>query len=480
MKYLICLIVGFAISLNLNGQEKTIIITEGSLPYEDQTWFTSGTNGEFPSDKIKKYWDEKKRIHAASHTNNGWFIVMAKNTGYTAQTYKRSAEWPTKWIKDNWDEDYYISEVTYGAGEWLIVMSKSDEFTGQSLNRGTWSEIKNWVKEKRDDGFHFTSAAHDGNEWAFVMSKYRPISSQGYFFADTYDEMKTKIKEKVWDQDYRIHLIEYGAGEYFVAYGLYAEDNDRGQSYVVNHENLKNYINEQWDKSRDIAYIGGGIVKSDNLSASNNSAITNNGNQGKSIRTDLPNGGYIDYNWDENGVLHTVTHQACIWCHGSKTCNICFGMGGVSYGGMWYPCKSCMGTKICQNCKGEGYTTSVGVVQPDGSGSMVSSNGYTVNSFGGGHVVTSPDGKVSVHGGSGSSSDNASSSSSRSSTSSSKTCPKCNGQKYEATAYTYAAASASGWMPPYHHTGGKCPYCNRVDDHYHYPCTECHGYGHIR
>lgn len=67
-----------------------------------------------------------------------------------------------------------------------------------------------------------------------------------------------------------------------------------------------------------------------------------------------------------------------------------------------------------------------------------------------------------------------------SSYSSRSSCPKCHGRRYESTAYNYAAASASGWMPPYHHTRGKCSYCNRTGDHYHYPCTECHGHGQVK
>jgi len=70
-------------------------------------------------------------------------------------------------------------------------------------------------------------------------------------------------------------------------------------------------------------------------------------------------------------------------------------------------------------------------------------------------------------------------SSSRSSSHASREmCSKCGGRGYERTSYQYAAASSSGWMPPYHNSGGgSCPYCNYKTDHYHYPCSECRGYG---
>lgn len=484
MRHLISIIVTAAFSLALNAQDKTIIIAESDLPLQGQVWF-SAVN--FPGESIKKNWDEERRIHAASYTSKGWFFVMAKETGYTAQTYKTDTEWPTDWIKENWDEDYYISELAYGDGKWLVVMSKSDDFSAQSYNRGTWSEISDWLKEKRDAGYAITSMAYNGTEWGIVMSKYAPIESQGYFFASTYDELKSKIQENVWDKNYNIQAIEYGDGSYLVTYGNYSSNNSRGQNYSIDSSDVKAYIQKRWDDSQDIAYIGGGCDNttsySNNLAATTTTTTTttttNNSNT-RHMHTDLPNGGYIDYTWDENGVLHTVTCQPCLWCHGTKICSICNGNGGVygrAYGGTWYTCKSCGGTGVCQNCKGEGYTVTTTVTNPDGTSTLSSSNGYTANSFGGGTIVTSPDGKVTVHGGVGGA--DSQSSSSRASAGSG-TCPKCNGRGFESTAYTHAAASTAGWMQPYHCTGGKCPYCNRTDDHYHYPCNECHGYGHIK
>ena len=473
MRYIISITIAAVFSLALSA--RTIIITESGLPLQEQVWF-SGAN--FPGESIKKNWDEGRRIHAASYTDKGWFFVMAKETGYTAQTYKIDPQWPSDWIKGNWDKDYYISELAYGDGKWLIVMSQSDNFTAQSYNRGTWSGISGWLKEKRDAGYFITSMAYNGAEWGIVMSRYTPIESQGYFFANTYDDLKDNIQEKVWDKNYNIQAIEYGNGSYIVTYGNYSTNNGRGQNYSIDNNDVKAYIQTRWDDSHDIAYIGGGSTNTtSNNHLASNTVTTNNGNT-RHMRTDLPNGGYIDYTWDENGVLHTVTRQACLWCHGTKICSICNGAGGVygrAYGGMWYPCKSCGGAGGCQNCKGEGFTVTTTVTNPDGTGSLISSNGYTANSFGGGTVVTSPNGNVTVHGGG---SDNHSSSSKGSS--GSGTCPKCNGKGFESTSYTHAAASAAGWMQSYHCTGGKCPHCNRTDDHYHYPCTECHGYGHIK
>lgn len=73
-------------------------------------------------------------------------------------------------------------------------------------------------------------------------------------------------------------------------------------------------------------------------------------------------------------------------------------------------------------------------------------------------------------------------SSSRSSSNSSRTvCAQCGGSGYDRTAYNNAAASASGWMPPHHNSPGlKCAVCASTSDHYHYPCSACHGYGRVQ
>lgn len=474
----------------ISAKENTIIITEGSLGVKEQSWFSGGT---FPGDKIKSAWDAGKRIHAAAYTNKGWFIVMAKGTGYTMQSYKTSTSWPREWVKQKWDEDYYITDIAYGDGTWLVVMSQSPDFSGQSTYASSWNNLQSWLKEKSDENYFITSMAHDGSQWRIVVSKTKRISSQGYLFATSLDELKSKIKEKVYNRSYRVHQMQYGDGEYFVTYGNYATDRTRSQNYWAQcpDAEAKKFIDERWNDSQDIAYVGGGLFSSpstsgSNYTASRNTTTTNrntsnnNNNNKKNFRTDLGNGNYTDYTWGDDGKLYATSHMQCLWCHGTKVCGICHGNGGIygrAYGGTWYPCKSCLGNGVCSNCKGQGYIVSVSVTNPDGSGNLVSSNGYSVQSLGGGHIVNSPHSGTSVYEGKGSRN---SGSSARSSSSSRSSCPKCHGRRFESTAYDYAAASTSGWMQPYHHTGGKCSYCSRVGDHYHYPCSECQGHGQIK
>lgn len=192
----------------------------------------------------------------------------------------------------------------------------------------------------------------------------------------------------------------------------------------------------------------------------------------KSTRQNFATGGYVEYTTLDDGRTMVKTVIPCNLCHGSKICPSCYGQGGrlgPAYGGTWYPCVLCGGSGInnCRVCAGKGEI--ITIVYADGNNAYgISSNGSTSHSNSAGTVVTTPYGTKVYANESGSSS-----SSSRS------TCTKCGGRGYESTSYKSAAASTHGWMQPYHNSAGSsCPHCSLSSDHYHYPCTECRGYGH--
>lgn len=175
-----------------------------------------------------------------------------------------------------------------------------------------------------------------------------------------------------------------------------------------------------------------------------------------------------------DGTIRCTTYSRCQSCYGSGVCGMCGGSGACSfcYGrgmiysvGYSYPCQMCQRTGRCNMCGGSRkcFCTRNNPYP-----------GYTPHSI----YWFSADGQL-IFSDRGSDWNGGGSSSSRSSSSGSKVCPVCHGRKYSSQAYSYAAGSAAGWMPPYHHGGGSgCPYCNSRSDHYHYPCNECHGTGH--
>lgn len=246
--------------LGVKSQDKTILITETGLPYTSQSWFYSGRGNALQEDKIKKNWDEGRRITSVAYTDNGWFVTMAKNTGIGMQSYSYTADWPEDWIDKQWNENYSITSISKGNGKWMVVMSKGSGFSTQSYWRNSWEKLRPWIKEKRNEGYMITSVAYDGSYWTVVLSKGSPYSAQGYLWADSYDELVSKVKKEIWDKSDRIHLMEYGEGYYLVVYGNYSQNNGRGQYFHVNPSDVSEYIDKKWKESYNIAQIGGGYA----------------------------------------------------------------------------------------------------------------------------------------------------------------------------------------------------------------------------
>ena len=251
------LILLICMAFGIKAENKTLIITESGLPYTSQTWITTGSD-PFPGELINKNWDEGRRITSVAYTRDGWFVIMDKDTGIGMQTYNTDASWPRNWISENWDDGYRITSITKSSSYWCVVMSKGFGYTAQTYKQGSWDELKKWIKETWDLGYDITDAAYNGKNWTIVMSKGTPYSTQGYLWAKSYSELKTKIKERVWDKDRSLISIDSDGSEYFVVYGKYKDGHTPGQSYIENPSNVSKFISDEWGKSRSISHVGGG------------------------------------------------------------------------------------------------------------------------------------------------------------------------------------------------------------------------------
>ena len=475
----ILLLVMMHIFICINAQNKTILIAESQLPYTQQKWFYSGV-GKSPNESdIKSNWDEGYRITSAAYTSKGWFFSMSKGSGIGMQTYIFKSDWPDDWIKKNWDDQYYISAISHSNSQWLVVMSKGIGFTGQSWNRNDWSNIKDWIKEKWDKGYHITSCGYNGTKWTVVMSVVPNLSTQGYLWVKDTDALKSKIQTNIWDKGYCLQLIEFGQGEYFVVYCKYKDNKGRAQNWIVEPSDVNNYIKARWDNSQNIAYIGGGHSSSTSNSSTayNNQQLSYPNNNGQTWREELEYGMFAINKGNPNGVRTRTIYRACAACRGTSGCSncrgtgmctICYGQGGIvtpGYG-TYIPCAACGYTGRCGICHGSGKCVCASTEYP----------GYMPGST----LVIGPNGQVISNSRDFDSGSLSSSKSSYSSgTGAGGTCPKCHGRRFETQSYQYAAGSNAGWMQPYHNSSGSsCPYCGHATDHYHYPCSECRGYGH--
>ena len=364
MKNLVFAIVLTIGAFLVQAQDKTIIMTESRLPYTSQTWFYSGRGNELQESNIEKNWDEGRRITSVAYTDNGWFVTMAKNTGMGRQSYSYSADWPIDWIKEKWGNDYNITAIGRSQSKWLVVMSQDSGYTTQYWCRDNWSELKEWYDEKREEGCYITDMAYNGNMWTLVASKTDKIKSQGYLWANSYEDLKSKIKTKIWGNSYNIHAIGYGGGQYLVVYGKYSSNNERGQNYVVNPSDVSDYIDKRWADSHEIAYIGGWYNGSNYVN--HNAPVYQSSGlliDQTSVDPSLlgPTYNYSGGNSTGGNYHYTNpgTSYRCPICSGTGMCDRCGGTGqrvvdlGIR-GNKINQCGVCHGTGRCHQCHGKG------------------------------------------------------------------------------------------------------------------------------
>ena len=241
------------------AQDKTLLISESGLPYTAQTWFAYGSENIDQND-IVDCWDQGKRIVTAAYTSEGWFVIMAGNTGYSMQTYSVSDNWPEEWIAKKTQEGYAITSLSRSPTQWLVVLSQGSGITRQIIWQNTWDNLAPWIAEQKGNGYSITDLAFDGKQWLVVMSQNSKFVSQGYFLTSSTNDMMFNIQSEVWNKGYNLHQVVYGDGKYIVTYGNYAYGDDRFQNLQVNPDDPKEYIRKQWERGICIAYIGGGLV----------------------------------------------------------------------------------------------------------------------------------------------------------------------------------------------------------------------------
>jgi len=241
------------------AQDKTLLISESGLPYTAQTWFAYGSENIDQKD-IVGCWDQGKRIVTAAYTGEGWFLIMAGNTGYSMQTYLVSEAWPEDWIAQKTQEGYAITSMSRSNSQWLVVLSQGSGISRQIIWQNTWDNLAPWIAEQKGYGYSITDLAFDGKQWLVVMSQNSKFVSQGYFISETTNDMMRSIQSEVWNKGFNLHQVAYGGGKYIVTFGNYARGDERFQNLQVNPDDPKDYIRQQWEKGICIAYIGGGLV----------------------------------------------------------------------------------------------------------------------------------------------------------------------------------------------------------------------------
>lgn len=303
-------LIAFVFTCTLALANDIALITETTLPYSSQKWFSSGYGNTLQGDKIKEGWDEGLRITALAYTKKGWFVTMSENSGIGMQTYKTDTSWPADWIKQKWDDGYRITAVSCSDAHWVVVMSKGGTLDNapQTYKHCSTSDIGSFIKKRWDQGYYITSAAHNGSQWTIVMTKTDHYTSQGYFFEDASKLIVNKVQTELWDQGKRLQMIELCGGQFFVVYCTYASNNGRVQNFYINHSDVNSYIKQRWDNKEYISYVGGNSGNVTNSSSSQPtrqpSEPTQNPAQNQSVCTFyFSNNQRLDVTFENNALI---------------------------------------------------------------------------------------------------------------------------------------------------------------------------------
>ena len=231
-----------------------------------------------------------------------------------------------------------MTTVSLGLGKWFIVMSAGTGYTGQTWTFDSWDENADFIKEKWNEGYRITEAAKCNGKWLVVMSRNSGIGMQTYSMQSSYENLSSKAKE-LWNKGYSMQLIEYADGQYFLVAAQYNDGHEPQQSFNVFQGSPKDYISGQWDKGKNIAFVGGGYKSRSSSSGGGGTYARNNGGSGSgdgsktTTRIDPVSGAEVTETEYPNGMV-TVTYK--------MLCAACNGTGRYVMGG--FACPSCMGS----------------------------------------------------------------------------------------------------------------------------------------
>ena len=242
------------------AQNKTLIISESGLPYTEQSWFSYGLGGSLDESDITNSWNQGKRVVSAAYTSEGWLILVAKNSGYSRQTFTISEQWPAEWIEAKTKENYAVTSMARSESQWLVVMSQGSGITRQTMWQSSWSQLAPWITEQKGNGYFITDLAYDGKLWTVVMSQGTPYTSQGYFWATTTNELMGRVQTDVWGKGFNLHQVVYGEDHYVAVFGNYRQGDDRFQNLQITPDDPKEYIRQQCERGIGVAYVGGGLT----------------------------------------------------------------------------------------------------------------------------------------------------------------------------------------------------------------------------
>ena len=137
---------------------------------------------QFPVEFIQRRWNEGFEVTTLASDGVEWVVVMSKNSGLRAQSWKRSTFFPDSYIKNALSRGEFVTGLGRVGSTYGVVTSRTSAFANQTYSCSTTNLPKDFIRAKWHEGYFLTTALPlDGKGWCAVMSKSGRYLKQHYW-----------------------------------------------------------------------------------------------------------------------------------------------------------------------------------------------------------------------------------------------------------------------------------------------------------
>lgn len=249
-------------STGANAQ-RSLILAQKGLPYSEQQTIYEGAGNVFPAGKLKNYWNAGRHITSMTYGDHGWFFIFSAKSGIVNQrSYDSFDFFSEDLFYDMQRQGFCLTDMAKGStsagNKWCFIYSSFEkQYKQQFFIDSDWTKVKNWMGDQWQDGYFITYVYYDGLQWYVVSTQDDDYIEQGYFWADSYDSLKSKASSQAWKKGYSLDFINYGPGGYLVMYSKkHSVPDNCEQRYAIEPNDLIGKVKELWSAGLSILRVG--------------------------------------------------------------------------------------------------------------------------------------------------------------------------------------------------------------------------------
>lgn len=207
-------------------------------------------SSEFPTDFVKKHWNQGKFMSNIAFDGEAWWVVMTQKN-YKQQTFYRSTDFPNDWIDRKWSEGFDITDIEFADEQWIVVMSRGAGFEQEGwAKKNSFDEIKTYIEQQWKAGKYIIDLAYGQGQWVGVLSKGAQFRQQTFRWSASYP---AEWIQENYGKGFNITGITYGDGQWLVVMSkLKKAQNEVSMAQTTFPAN---YIKTNWDKNYRISQL---------------------------------------------------------------------------------------------------------------------------------------------------------------------------------------------------------------------------------